>query len=122
MIYASTVDLKESYKIGQNAVMIAKNDGTGFMSTILRRPGAIYNVEFDKVHLELVANSERTFPKNWIAPNKIDVTSAFIDYAKPLIGDDWVSVPLINGLQRFARLKRVFAPQNLPVYAPQAYR
>lgn len=122
MIYASTVDLDESYKIGQNAVIIAQNDGTGFMSTVLRSPGAIYRAEFDKVPLEVIATAERAFPKNWIAPSKIDVTSDFTDYAKPLIGDDWVSVPLINGLQRFARLKRIFAPQSLPVYAPQAYR
>jgi hypothetical protein len=31
-------------------------------------------------------------------------------------------VPLIDGRQRFARLKPVFAAQVLPRYVPQAYR
>ena len=39
MIYASTVDLDEAYKVGQKAVEIAMNDGNGWMSTILRDAG-----------------------------------------------------------------------------------
>jgi 6-phosphofructokinase len=121
MIYASTVDLEEAYKIGQNAVRIAVEDGSGYMSTLLRRPGFIYNVDYDKVPLEQVANSERKFPENWIAPNRIDVTDEFVRYARPLIGEDWVSVPVIDGRQRFARLEKIFAGQKLPEYIPEAY-
>ena len=119
---ASTVDLDEAYKLGRKAVQIAAEDGSGFMSTILRQPGSIYNVTYDKVPLELVANSEREFPKDWIAPNRIDVTDAFLDYARPLIGEDWVSVPLVNGLMRFARLKPIFAEKKLPAYVPVGHR
>ncbi len=43
--FASVVDLDEAYKLGQKAVEIAMEDGNGFMSTILRKPGKIYNVE-----------------------------------------------------------------------------
>ncbi|MBN1561836.1 diphosphate--fructose-6-phosphate 1-phosphotransferase [candidate division KSB1 bacterium] len=121
-IYASTVDLDESYKVGQNCVVIALEHGAGYMSTILRRPGLIYNINFDKVPLEQVANSEREFPHAWIAQNRIDVTDDFIRYARPLIGDDWVSVPVINGIQRFARLQPIFADQVCPKYVPQGYR
>jgi 6-phosphofructokinase 1 len=121
MIYASTVDLEEAYKIGQNAVRIAVEEGSGYMSTLLRRPGFIYNVDYDKVPLEQVANSERKFPENWIAPNRIDVTDEFVRYAHPLIGEDWVSVPVIDGRQRFARLEKIFAGQKLPKYVPEAY-
>ncbi|MHB9014439.1 MAG: diphosphate--fructose-6-phosphate 1-phosphotransferase [Ignavibacteriaceae bacterium] len=122
MIYASIVDLDEAYKIGQNAVTIAVEHGSGFMSTLLRRPGVIYNVDYDKVPLEKVANSEREFPKEWISKNRIDVTDDFIKYARPLIGEDWVSVPLINGLQRFARFKKTFVDKKLPSYTPQAFK
>jgi len=122
IIYASTVDLDEAYKVGQNAVVIAVEHGSGYMSTILRRPGLIYNVEFDKVPLEVVANSERKFPEQWIASNRIDVTDDFVNYARPLIGEDWVSVPVINGIQRFARFEKIFADKKLPDYVPQAYR
>ena len=121
-VYASVVDLDEAYKVGQQAVLIAHSGENGWMATILREPGPIYNVRYDKVPLEKVANSERTFPKAWIAPNKIDVTDEFIRYAKPLIGEDWASVPVINGRQRFTRFKPIFAEKKLPPYAPQALR
>jgi 6-phosphofructokinase 1 len=120
--YASVVDLDEAYKVGQQAVLIAKSGENGWMSTILREAGPIYNVRYDKVPLELVANSERTFPAAWITPNKIDVTDEFIQYAKPLIGEDWASVPVINGRQRFTRFEPVFAEQKLPAYVLQALR
>jgi len=121
MIYASTVDLEEAYKVGQKAVDIALHEGNGWMATILREPGFIYNVRYDKVPLEKVALSERFFPKDWIAPGGNDVTDAFVHYARPLIGEDWVSVPLIGGIQRFARLLPLFAKKRLPEYIPQAY-
>ncbi len=121
-IYASTVDLDEAYKVGQKAVLVAATDGGGWMSTILREPGAIYSVRYDKVPLEAVANSERAFPEAWLAKNRIDVTDDFVRYARPLIGDDWVSVPLVNGIQRFARLAPNFAPKKCKPYVPQAYR
>ncbi len=122
MIYASTVDMEEAYKVGQKAVLIAAQEGSGYMATILRKPGPIYNVYYDKVPLELVANSERAFPAAWIAPGGTDVTDDFVRYARPLIGDGWPSVPVVDGRQRFARIKPIMAAQKLPSYVPQAYR
>jgi len=121
-LYASVVDLDEAYKVGQKAVLIAQEGENGWMATILRKPGVIYSVEFDKVPLEKVANSERTFPKEWIAPSGIDVTDDFVRYARPLIGEDWASVPVVNGRQRFTRFKPVFADKKLPAYTLQALR
>lgn len=122
MIYASTVDLDEAYKVGQKAALIAAKEGSGFMSTILRVPGPIYNVTYDKVPLELVANSERSFPSEWIADGGTDVTDAFVQYARPLIGEDWPSIPLVDGRQRFARIQPILAESKLPTYTPEAYR
>lgn len=121
-VYASIVDLDEAYKVGQKAALIAQSGENGWMATILREPGVIYNVRYDKVPLEQVANSERTFPKEWIAPNKVDVTDDFIRYAKPLVGEDWASVPLVSGRQRFTRFKPIFAEKKLPAYTLQALR
>ena len=118
MIYSSVVDLDEAYKVGQKAVEIAMNEGNGWMATILREPGLIYNVRYDKVPLEKVALSERYFPKDWILPSGTDVSDEFVKYARPLIGDDWVSVPLIDGRQRFTRFKPVFEDQKLGKYEP----
>lgn len=122
MIYASTTDLDEAYRVGQKAVEIAMKDGNGWMATILREEGLIYTVRYDKVPLEKVALSERTFPEKWISENRIDVTDEFVDYVRPLIGEDWVSVPVINGRQRFAKIKPIFAEKSLPAYEPEAYK
>ena len=122
MIYASTVDLEEAYRVGQKAAQIAVEDGSGYMSTILREPGPIYNVRYDKVPLELVANSERHFPESWIAEGGLDVTDEFVRHARPLIGESWPSIPLLDGRQRFARLQPIFAEQKLSGYQPQALR
>jgi 6-phosphofructokinase 1 len=121
-IYASIVDLDEAYRCGQKAVELAVQGQGGFMSTILREPGLIYQVRYDKVPLELVANSERTFPASWLAPSKTDVTDEFVKYALPLIGEDWPSVPTIAGRQRFTQFKPIFAPKRLPAYIPEGNR
>ncbi|MBI2432697.1 MAG: diphosphate--fructose-6-phosphate 1-phosphotransferase [Candidatus Hydrogenedentes bacterium] len=118
--YASIVDLDEAYKVGLKAAEIAASGENGWMSTILRRPGLIYEVDYDKVPLEQVANSERTFPASWIGPSKVDVTDEFVRYARPLLGEDWPSVPLIHGRQRFTRFKPLFAEKKLPHYDLQA--
>ncbi len=120
--YASIPDLDEAYKVGQKAVEIAHSGENGWMATILRRPCYIYQVDYDKVPLEKVANSERTFPEAWIAANKIDVTDEFLNYVRPLIGEDWPSVPLAGGRQRFTRFKPIFADKKMPEYELQARR
>lgn len=121
IIYASTVDLDEAYKVGQKAVEIAYSGENGWMATILRQPGFIYNVRYDKVPLEKVALSERFFPEKWINSSRVDVTDDFLAYVRPLIGEDWVSVPMVNGVQRFSRIKATFAEKKLADYLPQAY-
>lgn len=120
-IYASIVDLDEAYRVGQKAVDIAINDGNGWMATILREPGFIYNVSYDKVPLEKVALSERCFPAEWISKSGNDVTDEFLSYVRPLVSEDWVSVPVINGRQRFTKFKPIFAEKKLKTYEPQAY-
>ncbi len=121
-IYASTVDLDEAYRCGQKAVMLAAEGQGGYMSTLLREPGMIYQVRYDKAPLELVANSERFFPKNWITADGCDVTDEFMAYVRPLVGEDWPSVPVINGRQRFTQFKPVFADKKLPAYELEAFR
>lgn len=121
--YASVVDLEEAYAVGCHAVEVARTDGNGWMATILRDPCAAgYSVRYDKVPLEKVAEKDRAFPAHWIADNRIDVTDEFVKYATPLIGEDWVSVPLVKGLPRFARIVPAFAPKKLPAYVPQTHR
>ncbi len=120
-IYASIIDIDEAYRVGQKAVEIAINEGNGWMATILRNPGKQYSVRYDKVPLDKVALSERTFPEKWIASCRTDVTDEFIRYVRPLTGDKWPEVPMENGLQRFTKFKPVFADKKLKEYLPEAY-
>lgn len=120
-IHASPVDLDEAYEVGRKAVQIAMEDGTGWMATILRAPGREYKALYDKVKLDVVANSERFMPKEWLADSGIDVTDGFLEYARPLIQGGWPEIELDNGLQRFARLDIRFIDKKLPDYMPQNF-
>jgi 6-phosphofructokinase 1 len=82
----------------------------------------VYSVRYDKVPLQQVANSERTFPQAWIAPGGADVTDDFLVYARPLIGDDMVTLPLVDGRARMTRFQPIYAEQKLAKYVPQADR
>lgn len=121
-IFASKVDLDEAYEVGKKAVDIAINDGTGWMATILRAKGEAYKAVFDKMPLEVVANSVRFMPRDWITKDGLDVTDDFIHYAMPLIGSGWPEIELENGLQRFTRFDIKFVDRKLPEYVPQRIR
>jgi len=111
---ASRVDLQEAYEVGLHAARLALSGKSGLMATILRRPGDDYAVEYGEVPLEVVANAERTFPAEWIAESKMDVTDGFVRWASPLLGDP---------LPEFAQIKPLMAPPcGLPDYVPQGLR
>lgn len=125
MVSASTVDLEESYYVGQKAALLAAAGEHGYMATILRADWHNYQPRYDKAPLAEVAAKDRKFPAAWISECGTDVTDEFLAYARPLIGDNWVSVPLIDGRLRLARLDTspgMFADQKLPAYLPQADR
>ena len=122
MAYASAVDLDEAYRVGQKAVELAAAGQSGQMATILRNSGPIYRVRYDKVPLAEVANSERAFPPHWIAPGGCDVTDDFVRYAKPLLGDEMIRLPIVDGRQRMTRFRPIYAEKKLSKYIPQADR
>jgi 6-phosphofructokinase 1 len=115
---ASRVDIEEAYRVAQKAVSIALQDGTGWMATILRRSGEEYEVWYDKVRLEVVANTARNLPLHWIADNRVDVTDDFVRYALPLVGNGNPDIRIENGFQRFAKIRREFVPRKTKEYRP----
>jgi 6-phosphofructokinase 1 len=121
-IHASRVDIKEARDVGREAVAIAVREGTGWMATILRKPGSSYRVYYGKVPLEKVANSARFLPSSWITKDGLDVTDDFVRYAAPLIGDGDPEIAREKGLQRFARFDIRFIDRNLPAYIPVRFR
>jgi len=121
-IFSSTVDIEEAYQVGRKAVEVGVTEGSGWMATILRSSDSPYRVRYDKVPLDKVAASARQLPPDWITSDGMDVTDAFIRYARPLIGEDWPEIPLSGGLQRFARLQIRFIDKRLPEYLPVRFR
>jgi len=109
--YVSQVDRKEAYQVGRYAAKMALAGESDFMSTIVRMPKDAYEVTYDKVPLSAAANSERKFPKEWIISDGIDVTDAFVNWARPLIG---------GPLPKFARFEEIYAPIRCNKYRPAA--
>jgi 6-phosphofructokinase len=119
---ASRVDVEEAYQVARKAASIALEDGTGWMATILRRPGEKYEAYYDKVRLEVVANTARHLPRHWIADNRVDVTDDFVRYALPLVGNGNPDIRIENGFQRFAKIRRDFIPRKTKEYRPIGLR
>ncbi|MCL5674433.1 MAG: diphosphate--fructose-6-phosphate 1-phosphotransferase [Candidatus Omnitrophica bacterium] len=109
----SGIDLKEAYNVGKNAANLALNGESGFMSTILRKPGRTYNVIYDKIPLTVVANSERKFPEEWVTSDRIDVTDDFVKWAMPLIG---------GNIPEFADFRESYAKKGCGEYTPIEFR
>ncbi|HER24965.1 MAG TPA: diphosphate--fructose-6-phosphate 1-phosphotransferase [Candidatus Atribacteria bacterium] len=107
--YVSNVDRNEAYQVGAYAVKIALSGENAFMSTIIRNPNLPYKVNYGKIPLDIVANSEREFPKKWICSNRVDVTDEFINWALPLIGEP---------LPRFAKFKEIYITKKCEEYVP----
>ncbi len=84
----SKTDITESFGVGASAVRLALKGETGVMATILRCNDAPYGVEFASVDVTTVANKEKVVPEDFIAPNKHDVTDAFVAYVTPLISGE----------------------------------
>ncbi len=119
---ASKVDIAEARAVARHAVRIAREEGTGWMATILRAPDPVYAARYDKVGLEIVANSSRLMPPSWISANGLDVTDDFIRYAAPLIGDGDPEIPREDGLQRFSRFSIRFIEKKCRSYEPVRFR
>lgn len=106
---ASKTDVEETFAAGQKAVQVAVEGMTDHMVAYKRvMVDGKYTCEFDLVNLSLVANTEKTIPLSWIKDDDTGLTQDFIDYALPLIAGE-SSAPIVDGLPRYAKLKKVFA-------------
>ena len=105
---ASLTDIEEAYQAGKTAVELAVSGVTDKMVAFERKEGAEYQLEMKPVPLDIVANTEKKMPTEWIKPDHTGLTDDFIAYALPLIQGE-TQLPYENGLPRFARLKKVLA-------------
>jgi ATP-dependent phosphofructokinase / diphosphate-dependent phosphofructokinase len=91
----SRVDQREAREVGERAVQFALR-GEGDGSVAIKRVGE-YVVDYQKVALESVAAKTRMMEDHFIAPAGNDVTEAFRDYLRPLLGADMPTVARLRG-------------------------
>ena len=89
---ASKVDLQEAHDVGCIAVWesLRRADEEGVFSGtvgIVREKAKKYDVSYVGLPITDAAKYTRSVPKEYIAKNGHDVTPAFIDYAKPIVGE-----------------------------------
>jgi 6-phosphofructokinase 1 len=91
---ASEVDIEEAGMAGYAAVLSALQAASGAEGIpvkgtigISRAKGKKYQVEFMALPAQAAAKYTRSMPDKFIARNGHDVTKAFIDYVKPLVGE-----------------------------------
>lgn len=91
---ASKVDVKEARQAGGAAVSYALKAARGAKDIpvkgtvgLQRAKGRAYKVTFEAMPAQAAAKFTRSVPDKYIAKSGHDVTKAFIDYAKPLVGE-----------------------------------
>ena len=85
----SDVDQRESRAVGEVAAAHAHDGDRDGTVTIHRTgEGASYGAEYRLSKLEDVAGKTKVMADEFIADSNSDITDAFVDYLKPLLGSD----------------------------------
>ncbi len=109
---ASAVDVKQAYAVGEAAVRFALAGKTAVMPIIKRVSDQPYRWRIDEAPLSRIANKEKMVPRRYISADGFSITPACRRYLAPLIhGEDYP--PYINGLPKYAKLKKVRVPKKL---------
>ncbi|MDK2991859.1 MAG: ATP-dependent phosphofructokinase / diphosphate-dependent phosphofructokinase [Clostridiales bacterium] len=85
--HQSSVDRREAEMVGAAAVKAAVEGLSGYMAALKRLSTEPYSCTTELVSIDLMSMTERHVPDEFIDPSGHDVTPAFIEYCKPLIGD-----------------------------------
>jgi 6-phosphofructokinase 1 len=83
----SAVDLAEARRCGRAAVKYAAKCQSGSVAIRRLASGKDYATELFRTELASVAEKTKSMPDEFINAEGNDVTSAFIEYAMPLVGD-----------------------------------
>lgn len=83
----SAVDAAEARECGRKAVEFATSgDFDEGSVAMIRQPGP-YAVRYERTELRNVARDTRSLPDDYLTADGNDVTQAFLDYARPLVGE-----------------------------------
>jgi ATP-dependent phosphofructokinase / diphosphate-dependent phosphofructokinase len=79
-------DVIEARRVGQEAVKASLKAESGSIA-IKRIDSDEYQIDYELVPLQSVAKETKHMPAEFIAENGHDVTQAFINYLKPIVGE-----------------------------------
>lgn len=96
-------DVLEAIRCGKTAVKASLKMKTGKMVCLKRKNTIKYSVYCVLEEVDKIANQVKSFPQHWIV-NGNNIAAAFIDYAHPLIQDDY-PIQWEKGMPKFAKLK-----------------
>lgn len=105
---ASLTDVNEAFNLGTVAVMAATEGQSGVFSTLRRTSDKPYCVEYGTEDVAMVANNEKTVPREWINEEGNDVKEEMVRYLKPLIRGV-VQTPYRNGLPDYIDVRHLDA-------------
>lgn len=81
----SEVDASEARECGRQAVSLATGEHHDGSVVMIREPGE-YRVRYEHTELANVARETRSMPDSFLVPDGNNVTEAFLEYARPLVG------------------------------------
>lgn len=100
---ASLTDITEAENLGMVAVKAAVAGKSGEFSTLRRISNNPYSVEYYTERVGVVANAEKTIPRNWLNAEGNDVTPEMVEYLKPLVRGV-PQIPYRNGLPDYVNV------------------
>jgi len=91
---SSETDFREAFAAGGAAVLAALDAATAKKPkapakgtiAIVRARGKKYGISYEAMPVQAAAKYTRSMPDSFIAKNGHDVTKAFLDYARPIVG------------------------------------
>lgn len=103
--WQSETDRKEAVLAGREALRAAFDGDSGVMIGFKRvaKEDGSYGIELFRVPIEEVMMYERVIPEDYINARGNDVTEAFVEWAKPLIGGP---IPDFARLEKYEREKK----------------
>jgi len=89
------IDRDEAYLVGAQGVKLAVEGESGVMVTLERKSNRPYLCETGTIGVEEVAEKSKPMPDDYISDDGFFVTSEFMEYIRPLVGE----------MPRYAELK-----------------
>lgn len=103
---ASLNDVNEAFNLGTVAARAATEGKTGVFSTLKRTSNKPYCVEYSVEDVSVVANKEKTVPREWINKEGNDVTQEMLEYLRPLVRGV-AQTPYRNGLPDYIDIRHL---------------